>query len=426
MMNPAGDLSNPAAHETPASSPTEKAASGEALSSESALSNQRLSEERHFGYPNLPPTFDTAAEAPGIAIAGDEHYDNVITSDGPKQQAVCEGVNAVNVEAQTYSECLEDLSQLEKLDLRPCSFTSLADAFHASLCVIRCLRGIIRLQGGFADSGLTGQQPGNNRSPQGLRVVTSSVAAEALSHQEAFAADETAYTHLLKQPSSSPQDPACVRAQPVSDDASTTCKKAPSSPVLQGVSACSTPAQPTGAPPGCSGLNQGRVSKSLSESPVIAGVFPSTSVQTQGRLEYELSVCKALLLLQHLTPNCTTTVEDSPVHTSPHTTPSHNIAGRATSQTAGSTTKRTCEFTKVSDSGCRGFQATILDILLRVRLLQGTQQLVRADFARLLHQQQKQQQELLKAVQTTVMKLEAERDTLLGRMQKLSAFVSRK
>ncbi|KAL8446251.1 hypothetical protein Emed_005206 [Eimeria media] len=144
-------------------------------------------------------------------------------------------------------------------------------------------------------------------------------------------------------------------------------------------------------------------------------VSSAGSSNAPNALEYELSVCKALLLLQQLTPSSVTTTEDILTPSCPPLAssllfdrPTSNSEKNACMQSNGAVSKR------------------VLDALLRVRLLQGTQQLLRADFLKLLHEQRRQHQQLQQAVQATVTKLEAERDTLLGRMQKLSAVVNRK
>ncbi|CDJ35901.1 uncharacterized protein EMH_0041300 [Eimeria mitis] len=418
-MESSNDPNCPATHQTPASSMRGEAIPDEILPSEITSSNHRSAEQRHLLSCKSPPTCKTDTEGPAVGSTGDEQPGSVLTGrDGSAQQTLQEREGGVTCETQTSTEYLASISQLKKLDLRPCAFTSLADAFQASLCVVRYLRGVVRQHAGCAEIRVGGKQPGNEGSPQGLHAEGCSVAADDLSYQEAFVADDTAYHHLLRQPSCAPQEPSDAPAQQTSDGASETSRKGRSIPHPDS----SLPAKRTSTPCGGSKLAHGEIVSPLSDPSAAPGILTSTRTQIQGRLEYELSVCKALLLLQHLTPNSTTTVEESPSLSSPQSVPPQCIAGRAPSCSAYSTTKRVTEFTGVSDSICRGFQATILEILLRVRLLQGTQQLVRADFAKLLHQQQKQQQQLLKAVQTTVMKLEAERDSLLARMQKLSTF----
>lgn len=395
MMDSVNDPSNPAAQQTPTSSIRGKATPDEILPSERAPSNLQPAEQRHFISPYWPPTSNTDSERTVVGTTGDDKLDSALTTpDEVKQQSVHEIEGAVKGEAHISSEFLDDFSHLKKLDLRPCSFTSLADAFRASLCVVRCLRGMLYLNSGCAGIGFAESQPGDNGSIQGLHSGSRPAAADVLSHQESFVADEAAYGHLLKQPDSASEEPGSGPAQAVSEGTSETSRKGLSSPVQRPL-----------PPSGCSGLAQGGILERLPQPQVVPGMFTSETAQTQGRLEYELSVCKALLLLQHLSPNSTTTVEESPAVTSPQRASSQNIAAGAALYSPYTSTQKTSELTKVSDSSCRGFQAAILEILLRVRLLQGTQQLVRADFARLLHQQQKQQQQLLKAVQTTVMKL---------------------
>ncbi|CDI74344.1 hypothetical protein, conserved [Eimeria praecox] len=403
--------SDPAGHHTPSIPVQGKETPNELLTVEGTHADQPVAGGRHLPSAHLPSSFNTSTEGPVVGTIGDEQLRSVLTTpDEFKQKAQRDREGEANWETHASAEYLDDIVQLKKLDLRPCAFTSLADAFHASLCVVRCLRGMLRLQSGCADIGYTGQNPQNNESPQRFHAGSCSVAADVLSHQESFVADEAAYDHLLTQPSYASQKLSHAPSQLVSEDGSTATQKGLPNPVLQGAAAYISPGRQTVTPSSCSGLTQGGKLKHLPEPPVVRGMHsachePTTGAQTQGKLEYELSVCKALMLLQLLSTNSASAVEESPSVSTPQSVAPQNAAGRAALYSAYNATEKTNDFMKISDSSCRGFQALILEILLRVRLLQGKQQLVRADFTRLLHQQQKQQQQLLKAVQTTVMKL---------------------
>lgn len=385
MMNPINDPSNPAAQPTPARN-TDSKAIIEAIidgtaSSESTPASQRVGEQRHFPPPHL--LLACKRSTPGSVVGGTDGERGSVLSEPEefKPQALYEREDEAKWEPQHFTEHLQDISYLKQRDLRPCAFTSLSDAFRASLCVIRCLRSIIGLHFGYADTWGAEKQSSSSGPLHGLQAESSSVAAHVLSHQESFVADAAAYDHLLNQSNRCPQDPshahAHAPAESVSADASATPQKGFSSPELRGVAACPFKGERTAMPSSCREPPGGGMQKSLRESPVAPGTFASTSAQTRGSVEYELSVCKALLLLQHLTPNTTTAVEESPSTPSPQSVPPLNIAGRAPVYSAYSTTKKASNSTDISDSSCSGFQAAILEILLRVRILQGTQQLKR-------------------------------------------------
>lgn len=251
---------------------------------------------------------------------------------------------------------------LNMSDLSPSSFSSLEEAFRASLYVVRCLRRALSLMQDAQRQGfpVLGNDDGAHASttPSGDAICRVS---QFLASQESFVADDTAYAVLLR------------------------CKG------IKALSPIDGAANRTG--------------------PAAAKDQHSSADSTKSRrLEYELSVCKALLLLQRLTPNSNATDEGlspSPPPPAPavHLDQStkHQFNDRA--ELVHSTTP--FEFERVQHAVHRNTasSAALLDALLRVRLLQGTQQLLRADFLRLLYHHRKQHQRLQQAVQTTVMRL---------------------
>ncbi|OEH79185.1 hypothetical protein cyc_01492 [Cyclospora cayetanensis] len=323
-------------------------------------------------------------------------------------------------------QCLEDLSRLKQLSLRPNTFELLSEAFRASLCVIRCLRAVIRLHGMYACCGNMEQL--RNRDTLGSSDAEAlSLAASIMEKQMEFIADETAYDSLMKWPNTASETHGCVSVPSVQPgthctEGELTTDALPdttSSPVI-GMDAAKSMH-------GVTTTRNGQI-KAVAATPEISELPPSTGPTSNGVLEYELSVCKALLLLQQLKPNSYSTVEESP--TPPSLSPQSALSPRAAHRTMVPA-PHSASFNTKKLMGLSAYRSgvppdAIVDVLLRVRLLQGSQQLLRADFARLLHQQRKHQQQLKSAVQTTVMKLEAERDALLGRMQKLSTAVNRK
>ncbi|KAL8274317.1 hypothetical protein Esti_001771 [Eimeria stiedai] len=300
-------------------------------------------------------------------------------------------------------------------ELSPDSFNSLAEAFRSSLHVVRCLRTAVRLLQGTERCdvrtwGTQGNQNGDEQ--QGLPPDAAFTAAKLIASQEAFVAEEAAYARLLGEAANGRPVPDAGASAPPGEksaaEATDTHEAAAAVTCLVDEGFLKDPAPLTG--------DLLPVGKRSTEHLTATS---AGSINAPSALEYELSVCKALLLLQQLTPSCPTTIEEVLTPSCPPLVPSLLIDRP---RTVLEKRARTESLPHKNDTASK----LLLDALLRVRLLQGTQQLLRADFLKLLHEQRRQHQQLQQAVQATVTKLEAERDTLLGRMQKLSAVVNRK
>ncbi|KAL8446924.1 hypothetical protein Emag_004530 [Eimeria magna] len=335
--------------------------------------------------------------------------------------------------------------------LSPDSFKSLAEAFQSSLHVVRCLRTALHLLNGTKRcDARTWETQGNQNDDEQQRVPPDAAvtAAKLIASQEAFVAEEAAYAGLLGEAIAGRPVPEAGASLPPEEksaaEATDTYEAAATGTYLVAEASSKGPAPQAGDV-----LAAGK--KSTEPSTVSSG----GSIKVPNALEYELSVCKALLLLQQLTPSGLTTEEIL--------TPS--CPPLATSLLFDRPTSVLDKKARTESAARRNEAASklVLDALLRVRLLQGTQQLLRADFLKLLHEQRRQHQQLQQAVQATVTKLgtvssdlplrlrsdfapvhsrglagaarsvwcvhfsaEAERDTLLGRMRKLSAVVNRK
>lgn len=270
-------------------------------------------------------------------------------------------------------ECMDSFLSLKEMDLKPNSFSSLPEAFRASLCVIRCLRcavGILRRRCVTSEH----QQHSSNNSlqqePKNDEHLSS--AAEFISQQEAFIADESAYAKLLKGGYTLHEAKFDDAQNNTNDQAS--CSSVP-------------PAAAAGG-----------------------AAVPEKQRNAAAGMEYELSVCKALLLLQQLTPNNTNDPSPSVASSALKTlfvnseqnkcSPSYNTPSLQYTDSS-----YVSDFMQLSATSSALPLNIILDVLLRVRLLQGTQQLLRADVARLLQLQRKQQQQLQQAVLASVNKL---------------------
>lgn len=306
-------------------------------------------------------------------------------------------------ESQAAADYMKEAGHLKEMDLRPKSFKSLAEAFHASLCVIRCLRGMLYLHTEHEHIGLMRQQAGDSESAGTPHTERLSVDADVLAHQASFIADDAAYAELLEQPSTFSQALGGAPAEVAPEDRMPAPEENGNS-LMQEAAAHSTPEKRAAAAVSADESTKIKAMLPSPDSPGASGASSSAS-QIPGGTEYELSVCKALLLLQQLAPNSTPLVGESPPLQPPQAVPALHGACRSAQYLPCNARPKTSKLTRVYEGKVTVLSAAILEILLSVRLLQGTQQLMRADFARLLHQQQKQQQQLLKTVQTTVMKL---------------------
>lgn len=306
-------------------------------------------------------------------------------------------------ESRAAADYKKEVGHLKEMDLHPKSFKSLAEAFHASLCVIRCLRGMIHLHTEHEHIGFMRQQAGDSESAGTLHTERLSVDADMLAHQASFIADDAAYAELLEQPSTSSQALGGASAQVASEDRMP-APEVNGNSLMREAAADSTPEKRAAA---AVSADESTTIKAVPPSPDSPGASAASSSASQipGGTEYELSVCKALLLLQQLAPNSTPLVGESPPLQPPQAVPALHAARRSAPYLPCNASPKTSKLTRVYEGKVTVLSAAILEILLSVRLLQGTQQLMRADFARLLHQQQKQQQLLLKTVQSTVMKL---------------------
>lgn len=323
---------------------------------------------------------------------------------------------------QSRYETFDNEYGWNEADLSPAKFTSLAEAFRASLSVVRCLRKALSL---LQDSQLQNfqqrEQQGQVHDGASTRLPAGILSriADVIARQESFTADEGAYGELLRNTSAPPVSAHVDLATPRKDNA------------LEVLDCATTPVQGIDSLSGVSTaalhLSGGTANRATSAAPLCASLAPTTS-----GLEYELSLCKALLLLQQLTPESAVAADGASASSClPQSLPD---CDRQTdySKTSSSldlihsVTPSTKELSGPTSRRHRGTSAAVLEALLCVRLLQGTQRLLRADFMRLLHRQRKQHYQIEQAVQATIRRLESERDALLGRMHKLSTVMSRK
>ncbi|KAL8439591.1 hypothetical protein Efla_003804 [Eimeria flavescens] len=375
-----------------------------------------------------PPSRDLSAR-PSQALGAGRSGDGSVV----KERAEPIKYEHSELELNTQQDQVEgarNSAGIAKRPLSPDSFRSLAEAFQSSLHVIRCLRKALQLIQGaqqreLPTCGLQGNQEGNEE--QTLLAGRAALAAELVASQEAFAAHEAAYAGLINS-SASPPAAACDKMLPtpgnaIASEAASSC---PVTGTTGGEGVAGRLQDKDMLPAVAQSAGHGAADQAVEESSLGSTAAPSA-------LEYELSVCKALLLLHQLTPNSVTTTEEIFSSTYPAPAASqfpgrqarqaqsvHSVILPSSSSTVGQKSAELLRYRKDLSAG------VLLDALLRVRLLQGTQQLLRADFMKLLHQHRKHHQLLQQALQTTVTRLEAERDSLLGRMHKLSAMVSRK
>ncbi|KAL8437965.1 hypothetical protein ACSSS7_000535 [Eimeria intestinalis] len=297
---------------------------------------------------------------------------------------------ALELNAQGDTEGSQKTAGSDETKLSPDSFNSLTEAFRSSLHVIRSLRTAVSLLSG-AEGG--DEIHGNRKDDQQQSVLPDAAvtAAKLIASQEAFVAEEVAYGGLLREAASGPP---VLRA-----GASSTPREK---------SAAAATAAHEAAATGASLVAEG-FPKDL--APLSGDVLPAEKGSTDHlttasagningpkALEYELSVCKALLLLQQLAPSSLTTTEELLVPSCPPLATSL-LFDRPTS---GLEKKARTELPAHKSEAA---SKVLLDALLRVRLLQGTQQLLRADFLKLLHEQRQEHQQLHQAVQITVAKL---------------------
>lgn len=331
-------------------------------------------------------------------------------SKGGAAQQVSENDQSTGGKGQQARPDVDDIARLKELDLRPSSFTSLEEAFHASLCVVRCLRGVLHLvHGAHGPHAHIGQQLGDCEATRRRYPDYLSFASDILAHQESFVADDVAYAALLRG-TRIPQSLRHVHEPQVSND------KSKAERAITSLSPQVAAAEPgiglrAGAPLNATDAAQVGPGKAAARSPEVPEPLPMPATTACRGLEYELSVCKALLLLQQLTPSSVATVDEAPTPPSPPPLPSpHFGQQRRYSPCHNPTCLQKSPTLNASEllgpsSRDSGVPSAVLDVLLRVRLLKGTQQLLRADFVRLLHQQQKHQHQLEQAVRSTVTRL---------------------
>lgn len=270
------------------------------------------------------------------------------------------------------------------LDLKQGPYSSLEDAFLAALQAVRCLR-------------------------EALRVRESDIAKEdkeervlfLLEQQSHFVDDSSAYLPLLEK-----RKRSC----------SCTLSGSSENPVGKSCPDTSFSA--------CSDDNVGKEPSAKQESLHLSANHTAHKVGAVGEAsecpqsvavnaEYELSVCRALLLLKELNmktggcggSNSSPDGEDSPKYFKVERRekpmgPLHGILNGRTQQCC-------------SRTGGRRDISFLLDLLLKVRLLQGSEQLLRADVLELLQQQQEQQRQLEQQIRSTVKQLgKAKRESL--------------